>query len=96
MKRVILLVFSHEDTFDLGKPLSEITWSEIIFFNHKEVNLLAATRSFERSALMFKLTHPEFDVVPEGCVIPYYSIDGARMRYPFLFTGTNPLLYRKF
>ena len=96
MKRNILLLFTQEDEFNLGKPLSQITWPEIVFFNHREINLLGATRSFERSVLMFKLTHPEFDEVSEGCVTPEYFIKDARRRYPFLFTDTNPLLYRKF
>jgi len=96
VKRVILLLFTDEEAFDLNTPLSHLTWPKIQFFNRKEINLLGASRSFELSALMFKLTHTEFKEVPEGCPIPHYYMNDARRRYPFLFADTNPILYRKF
>ena len=42
------------------------------------------------------LEHLEFPKSYEGEEYPKYFYDLFRFKYPFIFTDTNPLLYRKF
>ena len=96
MRRNIGLLLTYYDQVELGTLLSDITIGCAFRFNSREVNLLGAMHDYAYDAIILKLTHPEFDVVSEGCMMPFYHIDEARKRYPFLFTDTNPILYRKF
>ena len=96
MRRNIGLLLTYEQLVDLDTSLSGVTFQDVFEFNRREINLLGARESWSHDAIVLKLTHPEFDEVSEGCVMPYYYIGEARSRYPFLFTDTNPLLYRKF
>lgn len=96
MRRKIAILFTYEQQINLSTPLSEVTLQRIFKFNKKEVYLEAVIYSWDYNAIKLYLIHPEFDPVDEGCASPCFSLDDARRRYPFLFTDTNPILYRKF
>ena len=58
------------------------------------VKLIGRHVDFDTNTLRLFLSHPFFPELMGCCVRIGYN--SAKLRYPFLFTDTNPLLYKKF
>ena len=96
MRRKIIIMIPYHQIDSLNLKLSEISILDIVRFNQKEINLEAVKNSMEYSSILLLLTHPEFEEVNEVIKYPYFYVRDAKRRYPFLFSFTNPILYRKF
>lgn len=66
------------------------------FFYYGSCKILGVEASLSRMAAVVYILHSEFDPVAEGCEAPAYYYDEAKRRFPYLFSDTNSLLYRKF
>ena len=51
---------------------------------------------FKTDVRMFKVRHSELPIVREGECYEEYWLGTAKIRFPWLFKNTNPLLYREF
>jgi len=96
MRKRIGIILSEEEIWDMGKSLLDMPFQKMYNFNMKEVNLYGAYRDYGWFGWRLFLTHPEFEKVPEGCECKVFRISDAKKRYPFLFSDTNPILYRKY
>lgn len=65
-------------------------------FNCMHFHCAAIHYDFIYDRIEIKLYHPEFIEYPEGFALPYYSLEKARRKFPYLFADTNPLLYRNY
>jgi len=67
-------------------------WESAVF----NKNVLGSRDSSIGAFKVFYISHPTFPVIPvwENCRV--YSYKDARRKFPYLFTDTNPLLWRQF
>jgi len=97
MKRLIRISITRKNIVNLGTKLKDITVEDVARFNPRHAHIVGGIHDIMTDAFLMLLSHPEFPEVQEACLIPMFSIDAARGKYPYLFnTDTNPLLYRKF
>lgn len=64
--------------------------------NHAHFNNIGIKENFKTDETYIKLHHKEFPVVPECSECREYTVRHARIKFPYLFKDTNPLLYRVF
>jgi hypothetical protein len=75
---------------------SDLTVSQVVRFNPEHANLVGMRSESMLDGYSFCFEHRLFPVVPEGMIIPQMSLSEAKVKYPFLFVDTNPLLYKRF
>ena len=98
-RRICVLITESDLYYSEATPetkLKDISYISDIAFNNKEVVLRGITKDFHMDGIKVFLLHPEFDKLAEAEENPMYHLHEAKKRHPFLFTDTNPILWRKF
>ena len=99
-RMIVLQIYRSEiDDFGLAdnsiRP-RDVSFSEILSLNHKHAHIKKARYSLDTDTFELLLVHDEFPTRPQGARIQAFDTAMARRRFPYLFTDTNPLLYRRF
>jgi len=94
MRKQICIILPIDYIIDSETKIDNIKVNK--FFKFNNCSLLAATFSLDHFAILIYIFHSEFISVKEGQLVPYYSYEEARKKFPYLFVNTNPLLYRKY
>ena len=92
--RHIIKLFIPQDKVDGETKMKDIRSCGMVLLN--SITVSAAFYDWNYGGFVLYVQHQEFDVVGECEQCPFFVYSEARRRYPFLFTNTNPLLYRKF
>jgi len=77
-------------------PLSEIKLDDFCFLNQKEAHLLMVQYNWLAMCIEIYIYNPELPEVQSGFICPVYYLQDARLKFPYLFSDTNPILYRRF
>ena len=82
---------------DYDSKIRDATFSDFFVFN-QGLEIVAAYKSPQYAGMHIVLKHPEFEKTPPMQILPHYSEQELRIKYPFIFANstTNPILYRRF
>ena len=81
----------------LDVKLSDLIESSQIFvLNKKETFIDAIAINIMFDAVLIRFVHPEFPDTMQGEEYLQYSYDRMKKLFPYIFTDTNPLLYRRY
>jgi len=94
MKKRICIIIPWEHVVDKNTLAKDIKLSNFVKFNN--CNIIGAEDSLCYCAMLIYLSHTEFNEVGESIEIPRFHINDARRIFPYLFSDTNPILYRKY
>lgn len=96
LSRTIRIGVSLRDAVSMNTKLSDLTIGDFLdFSNGTPCIIVGAERDLSSMCFVIYVTHGEFPKTQEGAIIPFYTHGYAKRRFPFLFTKTNPILYRR-
>ena len=89
-----------ENKYPNNRIILQININEILYTNLntniKEFKVIAYIPDKLHQLYNILLENKHFQFIPEGYTIPIYDLETAKIKFPYLFFDTNPLLYRKF